>query len=99
VTGLNALPQRVTVDGFVVHVGHIVWRDRCGVRQRRLDRYDITWAWQHAYEGKCYVSERACIEAAIATRKKQIAKAKSEIRSAEAYAAKLISRLAGLVKT
>ena len=85
--------ERVTADGVTVKVGDIVWRDHCGVRSKRLSRWDIGWGWPGSH---WFATERACIEAAIVEREKLVAKARRDIRSAQAYAAKLTERLAGL---
>lgn len=88
--------ERVTADGVTVRVGDQVWRDveGCGLHRTRLRAIDIGYRWALMWEGQAYVDERACIRAAIATRRKWITKARQTIRSAEAYTAKLRARLA-----
>lgn len=92
--------ERVTADGVTVRVGDRVWIDRLGigVRQTKLDRYEIGWQWSTAYEGKVYAAEAACVRAAIQTRKRAVAKARREIATATAYADKLRTRLRTLEK-
>lgn len=91
---------RQTVDGVTVRAGDQIWIDRpgFGVRSRRLDRNDIDAWWDTFYAGKAYANEIGCVENAITTRKRDVARARVEIRTAKAYAAKLRSRLALLRK-
>lgn len=84
-----------TVDGIPVKVGDPVWfADVHGVRRRKLHKTDLGTWWTTMTIGRIYSTERAALEAKLASEKKDLRKAQQEIRRAAKAIARLKSRLA-----
>ncbi len=85
---------RVTVDGVAIKKGDRVWRTTgASVNRRKVDAWDLTdWAWQF-FGKQIYSTEFAAVAAAIVLAKKDLKKAKAEVRRAGIAIARLTARL------
>lgn len=83
--------ERKTVDGFPVKVGDRVWTAHPWglVKLTTMQKHHLGMWWDSMVSKQIYSTESAALDAAIATKKAELKKAKQEIRSA----AKAIERL------
>lgn len=83
-----------TVDGVPVKLGDRVWRwmGWGAPRLRRLDKTDLGMWWLHMISKQIYSTERAALDAAIADRRRDLAKARGQVRGAAGSLKRLTDR-------